>query len=138
MTISGEFGLEAKERILNSKNPYHCLNLPTSASPEESKYQYFKLVKRFSPEKEEEAFRKIRKAYEDIRDPARKASVDVMLFRGAAGRVRFSGVNTAAVSQVKLNREIDAIRETSEDPDQPTKRLALTFNFIEIIFIHFS
>jgi tetratricopeptide (TPR) repeat protein len=105
---------EERQKILNAKTPYETLFLPTTATPEEAKYQYFKLVKRYSPEKEEEAFRHIRRAYEELRDPARKASVDVMLFTGPAGRVRFAGISTAAVSQLKLNREIEALEQKGE------------------------
>jgi tetratricopeptide (TPR) repeat protein len=98
---------EQKTRILNSKTPYETLFLPTTASAEQAKAQYFKLVKRYSPEREEETFRKIRKAYEDLRSPARKAAVDVMLFSGPVDKLAFKGIPIGSISQVKLNREID-------------------------------
>jgi tetratricopeptide (TPR) repeat protein len=104
---------EEKQKILGAKTPYETLFLPTTATPEEAKYQYFKLVKRYSPEKEEGTFRKIRRAYEELRDPARKAEVDVMLFTGPPGRVRFRGISTTTASQIKINREIEALDSQS-------------------------
>ncbi len=98
---------EQKHRILNSKTPYETLFLPTTATAEQAKAQYFKLVKRYSPEREEETFRKIRRAYEDLRSPARKAAVDVMLFTGPVDKLAFKGIPLGAISQVKLNREIE-------------------------------
>ena len=114
---------DEKNRILKAETPYATLLLPTSATPEEAKYQYFKLVKRYSPEFEEEAFRKIRRAYEELKDPVKKAATDVMLFTARPGRVKFSGVNTLTTSQVKLNREIKAISEASTDGPETEKRL---------------
>lgn len=114
---------EQKNRILNSKTPYEVLFLPTTASPGEAKAQYFKLVKRFSPEREEEIFRKVRRAYEELRSPARKAAVDVMLFAGPRTKIGFHGITAAAQSQVKLNREIEQL--TPQIGDSPNARAEL-------------
>lgn len=109
---------EERNKILNARTPYETLFLLTTATPEEAKYTYFKLVKKYSPEREEECFRKIRRAYEELRDPARKAAVDVMLFTGPPGRVRFKGINTSAVSQVKINKEIESLEaEFKQNPE---------------------
>ncbi|MCG3195923.1 MAG: hypothetical protein HUU16_17325 [Candidatus Omnitrophica bacterium] len=116
---------DERAKILASKTPYEALFLLTTATPEEAKYQYFKLVKRFSPEREEEAFRTIRKAYEDLRDPASKAAVDVMLFTAPPGRVRFRGVSTSTVSQLKVNREIEALETQAATSAEAKKELLL-------------
>ena len=41
--------MEEKDQILKAQNPYQVLLLSTTATPEEAKYQYFKLVKKYSP-----------------------------------------------------------------------------------------
>jgi tetratricopeptide (TPR) repeat protein len=110
-----------RERILTADNPYAVLQLQTTATPEEAKYQYFKLVRRFTPEHDEEAFRIIRRAYEDLKNPARKAAADVMLFTAPHGDLIFVGIDVSTESQVKLNREIQIL---SQEPpkDEATKR----------------
>ncbi|MBE7488470.1 MAG: hypothetical protein KJ050_10440 [Candidatus Omnitrophica bacterium] len=116
---------EQKNRILNSKTPYEALFLPTTATPGEAKARYFKLVKRFSPEREEETFRKVRRAYEELRNPARKAAVDVMLFSGPRSKVGFQGIASAAQSQVKLNREIEHLTPLISESPQSRADLIL-------------
>jgi tetratricopeptide (TPR) repeat protein len=117
---------DEKEQILKAQNPYQILLLSTTATPEEAKYQYFKLVKKYSPEREESAFRKIRRAYEEIKDPVKKATADVMLFTAPAGRVRFSGITTSTASQIKLNREIaDLETQPADAADQNRQILEL-------------
>ena len=110
-----------RERILTADNPYGVLQLQTTATPEEAKYQYFKLVRRFTPEHDEEAFRVIRRAYEDLKEPARKAAADVMLFTAPPGDLTFDGIDVTTESQVKLNREIQIL---SQEPptDEATKK----------------
>lgn len=115
--------MDEKEQILKAQNPYQILLLSTTATPEEAKYQYFKLVKKYSPEREEVAFRRIRRAYEEIKDPVKKASADVMLFTAQPGRVRFSGISTSTASQVKLNREIVELEAQPQDAPNRKEQL---------------
>jgi len=117
--------MDEKTKILKAQTPYEALLLSTTATPEEAKYQYFKLVKKFNPEKEEQTFRIIRKAYEDLKDPAKKAAADVMLFTAPSGRVRFAGVNTSTASQVKLNREIEILSKSADDDPEIKKNYLL-------------
>ncbi|MCA9445395.1 MAG: DnaJ domain-containing protein, partial [Candidatus Omnitrophica bacterium] len=115
--------MEDRDKILNSKTPYQALFLPSTATPEEAKHQYFKLVRKFSPEKEEQCFRIIRRAYEELKDPAKKAAADVMLFTGGRGRVRFSGVTSETVSEVKITREIEEMRNRDLSDEANKKNL---------------
>ncbi|KXK35531.1 MAG: hypothetical protein UZ16_OP3001001735, partial [Candidatus Hinthialibacteria bacterium OLB16] len=79
----------------------------------------------FSPEREEETFRKVRRAYEELRNPARKAAVDVMLFSGPRSKVGFQGIASAAQSQVKLNREIEHLTPLISESPQSRADLIL-------------
>ncbi len=119
--------MQDRDKILASKTPYQALFLPSTATPEEAKHQYFKLVRKFSPEKEEKCFRVIRKAYEELKDPAKKAAADVMLFTGGRGRVRFLGVNSETASEVKINREINEYKSRDLSDEATKKNLVLAY-----------
>ena len=47
---------------------YQALELPPGAAPEDVKRAYFRLLRRYSPEKDPEQFKKIRAAYEAVKD----------------------------------------------------------------------
>ena len=66
---------------LDSNDPYAVLGLPRGATPRQIKRGYFDLVREYPPEKEVEAFKIIRAAYEQLRNPDVKASTDLFLFR---------------------------------------------------------
>ncbi len=51
-----------------AKNYYGILGIQEGASTSEIKKAYFRLVKKYSPEKEPERFREIREAYENLKD----------------------------------------------------------------------
>lgn len=119
--------MEDRERILNSENPYQALLLPTTSNLQEAKLRYFELVKRFSPEKEEKCFSIIRKAYDDLQDPAKKAAADVMLFTGGRGDVRFDGVRIETASEVKINREIEEYSSRDHSTEEEKLILILAY-----------
>ena len=52
----------------NYQRHYEALGLAPGAAPEEIKRAYFRLVRKYSPEKEPEQFQKIRQAYEALKD----------------------------------------------------------------------
>ena len=60
-------------------DPYHTLGLDRRATEAEIKRAYFQLVRQFPPEQAPEKFQEIRGAYELLRDPESKASVDLFL-----------------------------------------------------------
>ena len=62
-------------------NPYQILDIPRSATPEEIKNAYFKLIKKYPPEHEPEKFKTIRQAYESLKTSAKKAETDVFIFK---------------------------------------------------------
>lgn len=62
-------------------DPYVILNLERQASPEDVKRAYFQLVRQFPPEREPEKFQSIRRAYELLRDPERRALADLFLLQ---------------------------------------------------------
>ncbi|HID56212.1 TPA: hypothetical protein EYP37_06765 [Candidatus Poribacteria bacterium] len=66
-----------EERI---ENPYEILGLDRDASQEEIRKAYFKLVKRFTPERDGERFKEIRAAYEQLRDLRKRVQADMFIF----------------------------------------------------------
>jgi curved DNA-binding protein CbpA len=66
------------------------LGLPRTATAAEIKQAYFSLVRTHPPEREPEMFKRIRTAYERLRDPERRAETDMLLVQpwSAQGRKR--------------------------------------------------
>jgi len=87
-------------------NPYAILGLRKWASQMEIKRAYFGLVRKYSPEVSPEKFVEIRKAYDALRFPARRAKVDFLLYNEIPGGIGFKGVESKTESLVKLNKQI--------------------------------
>ncbi len=66
---------------LESNDPYEVLGLKRGATLREIKRAYFTLVREYPPEKEVDAFKIIRAAYEKLRNPDAKSETDLFLFR---------------------------------------------------------
>ena len=49
-----------------SENPYHILEISEEADLAEIKNAYFSKIKQFPPDKDPEAFKRVRKAYEEL------------------------------------------------------------------------
>ncbi|HLO84790.1 MAG TPA: DnaJ domain-containing protein [Nostocaceae cyanobacterium] len=61
---------------------YHVLELSPQASPEEIKRSYYRLVRKYSPEKDPERFKSIREAYETLSDPKGRDNYDALQKHG--------------------------------------------------------
>lgn len=59
--------------IQHTKNDYEVLGLSPGAQPDEIKRAYFKLVRKYSPERDPEQFQAIREAYERLKDGGQEA-----------------------------------------------------------------
>lgn len=62
-------------------SPYETLGLAPTATAAEIKKAYFALVREYPPERAPDAFKRIRAAYERLRDPERRAETDMQLLR---------------------------------------------------------
>lgn len=60
-------------------DPYAVLGVARAATPDAIKAAYFGRVRAHPPEREPEAFKQIRAAYERLRDPERRAETDLLL-----------------------------------------------------------
>jgi tetratricopeptide (TPR) repeat protein len=61
---------------------YEDLMIAEDASPQEIRRAYFKLIRKHPPEKEPEAYKTIRRAYETLSDPRKRQSYDAVLKHG--------------------------------------------------------
>lgn len=61
------------------EDPYAVLGLDRQADDAAIRRAYAQQVRQFPPEREPEAFRRIRAAYEQLRDPERRARVSLFL-----------------------------------------------------------
>ncbi len=62
-------------------DPYETLGVARTATAAEVKQAYFSLVRAHPPEREPDMFKRIRSAYERLRDPERRAETDMLLLR---------------------------------------------------------
>jgi curved DNA-binding protein CbpA len=60
-------------------DPYAVLGLARTAGAEEVRRAYFAQVRDHPPEREPETFKRIRAAYESLRDPERRLETDMLL-----------------------------------------------------------
>ncbi len=58
------------------EDPYAILGIPDTAGPEEVRRAYARLVRRHPPESDPSSFARVRRAYEVLRDPARRQDHD--------------------------------------------------------------
>lgn len=70
-----------------SDDPYTVLRLDPSASAEDVRRAYFRLVRQYTPEAHPEEFKRIRAAYEALRSPLRRAELALMTFDESAAEV---------------------------------------------------
>ena len=107
-------------------DPYDVLGLDRQADDVAIRRAYAQLVRQFPPEREPEAFRNIRAAYERLRDPESRARLSLFLLQPppplpSRRRVSYDlGVHaedllTLAVEQVRIPMEQDFC-EPDESP----------------------
>lgn len=63
------------------RDPYAVLGIDRRAGEAEIKRAYFQLVRQHPPERDPEKFQQIRAAYEQLRDPERRAQTDLFLLQ---------------------------------------------------------
>src|SRR3972149_1021739 len=61
-----------------SADPYGVLGVDSQAALDEIKTAYFALVRAHPPERDPEGFKRIRAAYEQLRDPNRRLETDLL------------------------------------------------------------
>ena len=67
------------------KTPYEILEVQESDSVEEIRKAYLRKVRLFTPERDPEAFKEIRKAYGLLKDSIKRRELDLSLFKAQSG-----------------------------------------------------
>jgi curved DNA-binding protein CbpA len=67
------------------KTPYEALGVSETAGEEEIRQAYLAQLRRFSPEKDPEGFKTIRKAYAALEDKAKRRLLDLSIFKKDSG-----------------------------------------------------
>ena len=68
-----------------STSPYQVLGLTPGASQEDIRRSYLKRVRQSPPERDPSGFKEIRRAYEVLKDGARRRVLDMSLYRSDFG-----------------------------------------------------
>jgi|YNPNPStandDraft_1061719.scaffolds.fasta_scaffold88213_2 curved DNA-binding protein CbpA len=66
-------------------NPYQVLGVDPNATEAEIKKAYFQLVRKHTPERDPERFKRIREAYEQLRSAEARSKTDVHSFHDPFG-----------------------------------------------------
>jgi curved DNA-binding protein CbpA len=74
-------GTQDRQPNLTSSDPYAVLGLSRRASSRQIKRAYFDLVREYAPEKDPDAFKLIRAAYEKLRKADIREETDLFLFQ---------------------------------------------------------
>ena len=76
--------------VATMENPYIVLGIPRNASLEEVKKAYFSLIRKHPPEKDPQGFKRIRLAYDSLRDADKRSQTDLFLFNDPYGEFSLS------------------------------------------------
>ncbi len=88
-------------------DPYAALGIDPAATLDEIKGAYFALVRAHPPEREPEAFKRIRVAYEQLRDPDKRLETDML---------RLQAWPEPSLAGLLEDAEVDLPRRVSLDP----------------------
>lgn len=69
------------------QDPYQVLGVSRTASADEVRQAYFRLVRQYPPEAHPEQFKRVRAAYEALRSPTRRAELALLTFEQVAAEV---------------------------------------------------
>ncbi len=90
-------------------NPYEILAIKQDASPGEIKKAYFRLVKKYTPEKEPEKFKTIRLAYEQLKSHSTRAKTDFFVLKKPSADLVSLPETAAASLDISLEDAISAV-----------------------------
>jgi len=77
-------------------DPYSVLGLDRSASAQDVRQAYFRLVRQYTPEAHPEEFKRIRAAYETLRSPLRRAELTLLAFDETMAEIDLGLIGGAA------------------------------------------
>ncbi len=117
-----------EDPVLDEKNPYRTLDVRKWVSDAEIKKAYIRLVKAYNPEVYPDQFIQIRRAYDLLRTPEKRAKIDLMLFNELPGNIGYRNLPRTTDSLVKINRQMKEIEESIGDRPPTDKGAASLLN----------
>ena len=78
------------------EDPYIVMSLDRSATAQDVRQAYFRLVRQYTPEAHPEEFQRIRAAYETLRSPLRRAELALLAFDSTVAEVDLDLIADAA------------------------------------------
>lgn len=91
-------------KVNASDNPYKVLGVERQATAAQIKQAYFGLVREHPPEQDPEGFKRIRAAYEKLRDTKDRAQTDIFTVDDSA--LALSDIQTSEVELPPLTLEV--------------------------------
>jgi len=113
---------------------YEQLGIEQTAPAQEIKRAYFRLIRQFTPEKDPEAFMRLRQAYETLSDQTRRTAYDASLSRFAdtSGEVTSVIMQAEQLDAKGLLADAVNLLEQSEYSSHHDVQLALCRLFLEM------
>lgn len=95
-----------------AEDPWSVLGLGVDASDDQIRAAYLEGVKRHPPDRDPDAFERVRDAYDQIRDPGRRISLMLLRVDVTAPFVSLLEGEPAPRRRVGMNKWIEALKET--------------------------
>ncbi|MFB3895940.1 MAG: tetratricopeptide repeat protein [bacterium] len=109
--------------LMDKATAYQILQIPKEATEDEIKHAYIQLVKKHPPEIDPDKFIQVRKAYENLKDPIKRAREDLFTFNFVHDQFHFSDEVKQPFTLNRINDDISALSMQLESfaDDQETK-----------------
>jgi curved DNA-binding protein CbpA len=103
--------------VIRVENPYTVLGIPRNASPEAVKRAYFSLIREHSPERDPQGFKRIRLAYDSLRDADKRSQTDLFLLSDPYGEFSVHGPEGSRVAEYEEGKDGSRVAECEEGKD---------------------
>lgn len=104
----------------DSKNPYALLSISKHASDDDIKKAYLDMIKVYNPEDYPDKFIIIRQAFETLKEPAKRAVLDVYIYNLVSSNFKFGEEVRQVRPFAELDQEIAALSD-----DQAAQKIPL-------------
>jgi tetratricopeptide (TPR) repeat protein len=117
--------------LMDKATAYQILQIPKEATDDEIKHAYIQLVKKHPPEIDPDKFIQVRKAYENLKDPIKRAREDLFTFNFVHDQFHFSDAVKQPVAINRMNDDISALSmqlESFADDPETKQQLILAYS----------
>jgi tetratricopeptide (TPR) repeat protein len=117
--------------LMDKTTAYQILEIPKEANDDEIKHAYIQLVRKHPPEIEPDKFIQVRKAYENLKDPVKRAREDLFTFNFVHDQFHFDETVKQPVPSNRINDDISALEmqlESFTDDPETKRQLILAYS----------